>query len=85
MPRDLRALPRAEVHEEFALQLVDLIAQALDFVHSAAGLGDAAQIVDVFFEAVEFRFGGFACPSASRSGRRTGVRIPHEFDGIGAA
>ncbi len=53
MPRHLRALPRTKIREEFVLEFVDLLAQAINFGIGMFG-GNPAQIFDVAFETANF-------------------------------
>jgi hypothetical protein len=51
---NLRALPRAHVGIEFAAEFQHLLLQALDFSFAFIAGGQTAQLLDVFFEALNF-------------------------------
>jgi hypothetical protein len=54
MPGDLRALPRPEVGVKLAAEFEHFPFQALYFFFALIGRGEAAEFLDVFFEAVDF-------------------------------
>src|SRR6267154_2713830 len=53
MPRDLRALPRSDMRVEFAPQLRHLLANALEFRVAVRTRRKVAQLLDIFFQAVD--------------------------------
>src|SRR5260370_30049644 len=52
--RDLRALPGTHVGVKFASQFPDLFANAFEFGVGALVSGEVAQLLDIFFQALDF-------------------------------